>query len=299
MLSLLMALTLSQQAAALQSLDILEHETVPLRRSTGVMGVPEEALRQDGWTRDEAEQLMSASSSMTARAIGIGLAGGALLAAGTGVSDALDPSVGVWVGLLSSVVSFAALSLGLAWAVAPGSSFVPLLEGRDRRLRNAARSTSEWDPAVVSATRRLIGFGRRDERDQFLRDEQVVTEEQLTQLSPDPVEHERGQQRARAGATGAVLLMLGGGLVVCAPPVILGATRLPPLAGIGISLGAWALSLVMLLIAQPVAQAAEASEAATLDAINAAVFAEARRALARPPPPPVEPPTPAPSMPAE
>lgn len=299
MLSLLISAALSQ-APALQALDALERQTVPLRQPSKVQSAPAEALLKDDWSQEEADAIVGAATSSSTRTIVFGLIGGALLGGGTILSERLEASTGVWVGVVSSVVSLAVLVLGTIWVAAPTSTIFSALEARDRRLRHAARSTSEWNPAVVRATSQLLGFGDRDGRIQFVRDDQVMNEEQLAQLSANPAAHVLERQRDRGSATAAVALLIGSVLVLCAPPAILGATDLPPLPAAAVSLGAVAVSLVMLLIALPLATAAATSEAAMVDRFNAAVFNEARKELARPPPveplapavPPPEPPPP-------
>lgn len=290
MLSLLISAALSQ-APALQALDALERQTVPLRRPSKLLSAPAEALLKDDWNQEEATTFVNAATSTSTRSIVLGLTGGALLAGGTILTERLEASTGVWVGVVSSVVSLAVFALGALWVGAPTTTVFSTLETRDRRLRNAARSTSEWHPAVVRATSQLLGFGDRDGRIEFVRDDQVVNEEQLAQLSANPAAHVLERQRDRGNATAAAVLLIGSVLVLCAPPAILGATDLPPLPAAAVSLGAVAVSLVMLLIAQPLATAAATSEAVMVDRFNAAVFNEARMELARTPP--VEPLAPA------
>jgi len=296
-LSLLISAALSQ-APALQALEALERQTVPLRRPSKLLSAPAEALLKDDWNQEEATTFANAATSTSTRSIVLGLTGGALLAGGTILTERLEASTGVWVGVVSSVVSLAVFAIGALWVGAPTTTVFSTLETRDRRLRHAARSTSEWHPAVVRATSQLLGFGDRDGRIEFVRDDQVVNEEQLAQLSANPAEHVLERQRDRGSATAAAVLLIGSVLVLCAPPVILGATDLPPLPAAAVSLGAVAVSLVMLLIAQPLATAAATSEAAMVDRFNAAVFNEARKELARTPnveplapaaPPPVSP----------
>ncbi|MBM4784186.1 MAG: hypothetical protein GQE15_41480 [Archangiaceae bacterium] len=279
MFPLLLSLALSQTPAH-QALDELERQTVPLRQPTKVVSLPVEALLKDGWSEPEAARIASAASSLPVRSVVMAVTSGVVLVVGGSASAALDQPSSAWVGVTSSLVSFAVLTLGVLWASIPVIDLFALSEPRDRRLRKAAVSASDWDPAVVRAASQLIGLGEREGTVEFVRAEQVVTEEELARLSPDPVEHTRARERMKGGATAAAILMVVGGLLLCAPPAILGATNLSPLGDLAVSLGSVGLSLVALLTAGPLATSAAAQEAAMLDRFNAAVFDEARRSLA-------------------
>lgn len=280
MLGLLVSVTLSQ-TPALQALELLERQTMPLRQPTKVLALPAEALTRDGWSDEEAATIVNASSSNSSRSIAAGAVTGLLVGVGGILSAALDQPSSVWVGVTSSLVSFAVLTLGVLWGAAPVTELFALFEPRDRRLRKAAVSASDWDPVVVRAASQVIGLGTREGKVQFVRAEEVVTEEALIRLSPDPVEHTRARDRMKSGTTAAAFLLVVGGLLLCAPPAILGVTNLSPLGDLAVSLGSLGLSLVALLTAGPLATSAAEREAAMLDRFNAAVFDEARKALAR------------------
>lgn len=278
-LSLLLSLTLAQ-TPSLEALDVLERQTIPVRRATKVLTLPVEVLTKDGWSDEEAAAIARASSSSSTRSLVAGAVTGVLAGVGSILTSRLDQPTSVWVGVTSSLVSFAVLTLGVIWGSVPVTELFGLFEPRDGRLRKAAISASDWDPVVVKAAGQLLGMGMRDGKAEFLRGGEVVTEEQLASLSADRVAHERDRARARSATTAAAVLLVVGGLFLCAPPVILGVTNLTPLGDLAVTLGSIGLSIVALLTAGPLATNAADQEAAMLDRFNAAVFDEARKALA-------------------
>lgn len=278
-LSLLLSLTLAQ-TPSLEGLDVLERQTIPVRQPTKLLSLPAEVLTKDGWSDEEAATIVRASSSSSTRSLVAGVVTGVLVGVGSILTSRLDEPTSVWVGVTSSLVSFAVLTLGVIWGAVPVTELLGLFEPRDQRLRKAAVSASDWDPVVVQAAGQLLGTGMREGKGEFLRGGEVVTEEQLATLSADPVAHARDRALVRSESTAAAVLLVVGGLFLCAPPVILGVTNLTPLGDLAVSLGSLGLSIVALLTAGPLATNAANREAAMLDRFNAAVFDEARKALA-------------------
>jgi hypothetical protein len=274
------------------ALEALEHALVPTQPLGKLVGSTDDgALKEKNWSPEELRELHLANERtstvtlVTGGVVGV-LAGGGLVAA-----DLLPKPASIWAGALTSSIMFGSILL-LAALAAPAQTFEVwgVATRRTARLRKMALTASEWDPVVVDATNRVLTAGVSQTSSSWLEGETPLSDEAFAaRIAPNP-RWVGLEQEARAGAAGALVLLLTGLVVFAAPPTVVGALDLPPLATVGVVAGGVVAGLLIILGAQAIATVAEQKQSLLLDEYNTAIFTRARAAL--PPPaaaPPAEP----------